>query len=83
MTIKHSEKTLATTDLGLAAALRVFGIPMLRLDAQDDRRIAFIFTDDEAIEAAARYWAGQLSVDALAYFNALKTLKNQIYSLRV
>jgi len=78
-----NENRFSTTDLGLAAALRAIGVPLLRLEPQDGRRIVFVFSDNGMTTAAsARYWAGELQVDALGYFNAAKTLKNQLYSLR-
>jgi len=41
----------------------------------------FLFENsDEIIESAQQYWRGELQIDALAYFNALKNIKNQLYS---
>lgn len=73
----------ATPDLGLASALRCVGVPFLRIEDGDERRVLFVFADDDRFEDCIRdFWSGRLQVGALDYFNAIRTLKSQIHAHR-
>lgn len=68
-------------DIGMCAGLVSLGYPLLHIDKTQGAKALFLFeTSDELIESAQMYWRGELQVDALAYFNALKNIKNQLYS---
>ncbi len=68
-------------DIGMCAGLVSIGYTLLRVDKTHGAKALFLFENsDETIESAQMYWRGELQVDALAYFNALKNIKNQLYS---
>ena len=68
-------------DMGLAAALITAGFSLIALDRKNLRKVQFIFRRsdgmDDVIDA---FWADRLEVKAQAYFNAVKMLKNRLYS---
>jgi hypothetical protein len=71
----------STTDLGLSAALLATGFELISLNKQNPNKVVFIFTRKTGIDEAIKdYWNNNLKVDAQGYFNAIKRLKNQIYS---
>ena len=71
----------ATHDLACAASLIVCGFELISLNRNDPRKIKFIFRSEEKIhETVKKFWDGNLKVDAQSYFNAVKRIKNQIYS---
>jgi len=68
-------------DIGMCAGLVSIGYSLLQLDKSKGSKTLFLFENsNEIIESAQKYWRGELQVDALAYFNALKNIKNQLYS---
>ena len=68
-------------DIGMCAGLVSLGYSLLHIDKSRGVKALFLFeTSDELIESAQMYWRGELQVDALAYFNALRSIKNQLYS---
>lgn len=68
-------------DLGLAASLVCNGFPVDFLDKSNPRKVEFYFQRADGLDQTIQmYWANQLQVPALSYFNALKMLKNRIYS---
>lgn len=70
-----------STDLGLAASLVSHGFFLNHLDKSNPQKVEFCFERVSQLDQAIQlYWANQLTVPALAYFNALKMLKNRIYS---
>jgi len=77
----YSNHYFFTHDLGLASALVVAGFPLDHLDKTNPQKVKFVFNriegQDEAVQA---YWSDQLSLSVLSYFNAVKMLKNRIYS---
>lgn len=71
----------STYDLGASAALTAIGYPLLGIKKGAGSKSLFLFEhSDELVEAAQRYWRQALNIDALTYFNSIKTLKNQLYS---
>lgn len=71
----------STYDLGACAGLISAGYTLLQIDKTKGVKALFLFENsDEIIESAQQYWRGELQVDALTYFNALKNIKNQLYS---
>lgn len=71
----------ACHDLGLCASLRALGVPMIEMRRSDGKRFAFVFEGGENVAAFERaYWSGNLPVDALTLFNAIKVMKSLIHS---
>jgi hypothetical protein len=73
-----------TKDLPLAAALFAIGRKFVGLSPNGDgRSFDFNFKDAPACEESARaFWSGSLRVNALEYANALRTLKDIVFSVR-
>lgn len=70
-----------TYDLGLAATLISTGFVLDHLDNINPRKVQFVFKRRNTLDAVIQnYWANTCHVDAQTYFNAIKTLKNRIYS---
>lgn len=68
-------------DLGLSAALVSAGFSLLSLDRENLRKVQFIFRRSDGIdEIVEQYWDDRLEIKARTYFDALKMLKNRIYS---
>ncbi len=68
-------------DLGLAAALICTGFELVSLGRENPRKVRFLFRRSDGIdEIANNYWSDRLEVKARAYFDALKMLKNRLYS---
>lgn len=76
------DQTYFTTyDLGLAATLLATGFALDYLDNTNPRKVQFVFKRRSTLDAVIQnYWGNTCHVDAQTYFNALKTLKNRIYS---
>ncbi len=74
-------KVFSSYDLGASSALNALGYKIIKIDKEHGSKALFLFeSSEELIESAQMYWRGDLQVDALTYFNAIKTIKNQLYS---
>ena len=81
MTETINQNFFQTYDLGCAGALVSAGYHLKNLDKSQPRKAQFLFVKEESIEQSVEdYFSGNFQVDALAFFNALKNLKNRIYS---
>ena len=70
-----------TYDLGLASALVHVGFVLRGLDRSNGRKVEFIFDKTPEFEDAVnRFWSGELLIDAQSYFEAIRSVKNRIYS---
>lgn len=70
-----------TYDLGLAAALIATAYRLDHVDKTKPHKVLFVFRRENDIEQVVeRFWGCQWTVDAQTYFNAIKLLKNRIYS---
>ena len=70
-----------TNDLGLASALKAYGFKFIGINPGEGRRVVFVFEPDDRIaDALHNYWIGNLVVDALSHFTAIKFLKSLIHS---
>lgn len=70
-----------TYDLGVAAALLCLGYDLLSLDRANPRKVLFVFYRAEKIDDVANaYVADRLELNARAFFDQLKALKNRLYS---
>jgi len=68
-------------DLGLSAALVCAGFSLISLDRENLRKVQFTFRKSDGIDSIVeKYWDDQLEIKARTYFDALKMLKNRIYS---
>ena len=77
----YVNKYFETSDLGLSAALITASYPVDHLDKHDSSKVKFIFSRDDGMDDVIQlYWANELKLSLLAYFNNLKMLKNRIYS---
>ena len=75
----NDEYEYRTTDLSLAGYLLVAGLPLLRVDPEDERRLSFVFRDDpNRSNLCAGFWNDSASVPPAAYFSALRRLKDLI-----
>lgn len=74
------QNKFTTSDLGLISALTACGFELVDMDKVNKRKITFSFKQiPELLEASQQYWADKLSISALSYFNAIKTVKSRIY----
>jgi hypothetical protein len=79
--LDEAGKFFSSQELACAAALLVRGFEMSKLDKGDPRKVKFVFKGEKDIADTIKdFWDGRLPVDAQGYFNAIKRLKNQIYS---
>lgn len=80
--MENLQNTFELADLGAAAALTTRGFQLLALEPTNGQRVVFVFQNESGIgETVERYWSGMLSVDALAYFAAVKLLKSRLHSI--
>lgn len=74
--------TYQCKDLMLAAALLTCDVPLLGLESQG-RYFTFVFDSPEKCrQIEQQWWAGKLMVSATKYAEAIKRLKNLVYSKR-
>ena len=81
---KHQDfntRYFTTYDLGLSAALVAAEFTLDHLDKSMPGKVMFVFSRTVGLDTAIQnFWSRTFSVDAMTYFNALKLLKNRIYS---
>lgn len=69
-----------TSDLGLVAALQIFGYPIETMDRSNPAKIIFVIAGDKMMDdLIQKFWSKNLEVDALSYFESLKNIKSRIY----
>jgi hypothetical protein len=70
-----------TYDLGVSAALTCAGFELLQVEKSNPRKALFVFRRTDGIDDAAdQYFADRLELKARAFFDAIKALKNRLYS---
>lgn len=70
-----------SNDLPLCATLRYFGYQIEKIDRSNPAKAIFLFKRDEQLDNLIRqYWAHQLLVEPVGFFNCLKECKARIYS---
>ena len=70
-----------TYDLGCAAALISENFKLKKIDKSNPKRALFCFTyEPDIYKAVNDYFSSNFQVDALQFFNSIKTLKNILYS---
>lgn len=73
----------STRNLALASALLAIGRPLLRLD-RNGPVAYFIFAGKVLCESLENlYWASRLDVDAKAYADAERTIKDRLFGGKV
>lgn len=76
-----NEHFFCTFDLGLSTALVSVGFSLVSLNRENLRKIQFIFRRGDGLDKMVdAYWADRLEVKARTYFDAMKMLKNRLYS---
>lgn len=72
----------STFDLGLTSALFCLDYELYMVDKDHNpNKAQFIFKRSKDIEnSVAAYWNGQLKLDARLYFDAIRCVKNRLYS---
>lgn len=70
-----------TFDLGLAGALVSAGYELIGLDKTYFKKANFVFRRNDKIDLVVNeYWNNELMVNARAYFDNIKMLKNRLHS---
>lgn len=71
-----------TKDLGEASALLCKSAKLLHLQ-QENNFFWFVFTDKALCnELANAYWANELQISAKSYYDAMRSLKDRLFSRR-
>ena len=73
----------STSDLALAAAISIW-YPLEVVDrTQNLHKAVFLFKRDEQLDKFVEsYWHGEIKINPIQYFNALKTIKARLYENR-
>lgn len=76
------EKNYETRDLYEASSLLTIGRDLIELK-KGGKDFVFIFKDqDKCNKIANEYWQGKLIINAKAYTNSIKELKDRLYAGR-
>ncbi|MEI7741482.1 MAG: DUF5659 domain-containing protein [bacterium] len=79
--MKISPTFYSTIEMSLAAALLARGIELHSMVPISPGRFSFVFDDNGTLETLSKmYWSHHLEVDALAFFESMKTLKSRVHS---
>jgi hypothetical protein len=71
----------STYDLGVSSALLCIGFGLLFVKKDNPKKALFIFKRKAGIEEVSNdYFADKLEVKARSFFDAIKALKNKLYS---
>ncbi len=77
----HNKNYFKTSDLSLCAALCYFGYTVEAIDKTNHSKVDFIIKRDKKLDDTIKaFWAHELKVEPMAFFNFVKELKNRIYS---
>lgn len=76
---RNKQKEFHTRDLSEAAAVLASNIKLLRLE-EGQGFYFFVFEDKNTQTLCDRFWAGELTVDAKKYSDALRTLKDRLFA---
>ncbi|MDD2646473.1 MAG: DUF5659 domain-containing protein [Patescibacteria group bacterium] len=70
-----------SSDLTICTTLCYFGYQIETISRQISSKVIFSIKKDEKLdELIQKYWAHQLLVEPMAFFNCLKEIKSRIYS---
>lgn len=77
----HLKGEFTTQDLNLSATLLIKGFVLKQINKNSEGKSTFVFTnDDELNKVIQDFWNNTLLVNPQELFQALKVLKNRIYS---
>ena len=77
--IAKTSEIYSTTDLACATAISLF-YPIWAIDKSNPTKAEFIFQRDDGLDKVIKnFWANNLNVSALAYFQQLKIIKSRLY----
>lgn len=74
-------KEFFTKDLNEAGALLASNIKLIRLEPGQGFYY-FVFEDKQAKEICNQFWAGELTINAKLFSDALRTLKDRLFARR-
>lgn len=78
--ILNEKDFLATTDLCLASAASCYGYTIEAVDKTTPNKATFLIRRDSQLDELVRqYFAHQLKVEPMVFFNAIKELKTRLY----
>jgi hypothetical protein len=78
--LKENDR-LESSDLALCVTLCCYGYQIESINRQGPKAIFEIKMDEKLDGLIKKYWAHQLKVDPLSFFNFLKEIKTRIYNL--
>ena len=73
------ENYYRTKDLYEASAIYSSEKKLLRLE-KEERFYWFIFEGSECVKLADKYWTGEMNINAKAYADAIRSLKDRIFA---
>jgi hypothetical protein len=80
--ISKEKDFVKTSDISLCAATNCYDYFIEKIERQGNGKAIFLIKKDKKLDEIIRkYFAHELSVDPLNYFNFLKEIKTQIYNL--
>ena len=77
----QTTKEFFTKDLNEAGVLLASNIKLLRLE-QGQGFYYFVFENNQAQEICNKFWAGELTLNAKLFSDALRTLKDRLFARR-
>lgn len=81
MRMKQEKDLYRVSDLALASTLLCLGYKLWATDKIDQRRVSFVFERNASLDTTLEsYWTGQILVEPMAFFSAVKQAKNRLYS---
>lgn len=76
-----NDQTFATSDVYLASSLAAVGHALTGVDHTNPTRCEFIFLEDNELqESLARFWRGDLLVDASTLFTVFRSMKWRLHA---
>ncbi|OGZ78355.1 MAG: hypothetical protein A2256_04175 [Candidatus Staskawiczbacteria bacterium RIFOXYA2_FULL_32_7] len=71
-----------SSDICLCSALCCLGYQIEAFDKQNPSKVIFLIKRDEHLDEIIKlYFAHQLKIEVLAFFNSLKEIKGRIYNI--
>jgi hypothetical protein len=75
------EDTHRDSDLGASSALLCSGVRLLGLEPRTPSSFFFVFEDRQRCELLSnKFWSGELQVSARGFYDAMRTLKDLVFS---
>jgi len=79
--VDDPSQVFSTYDLGVSAALLTAGFELLSVKKDNPHKSLFLFRRKDGIdETVDLYWSDRLEIKARSFFDAIKALKNKLYS---